>query len=111
MRHQPLMLLNIRWKCKTLDTAHAEVEILADGRIRCWIEHEVLHGITPQMLVWWFKHLEGDITYEGQRLCRYRVWHPRDHIAIQYSRRNADGSIGVGCVIHLTEMLVAIRSI
>jgi hypothetical protein len=59
------------------------------------------------MLVWWFKHLEGELLYGGQRLTRYRVWHPRDHIAIEYSRRNADGSVGVGSVIHLTEMLGA----
>jgi hypothetical protein len=45
------------------------------------------------------------MVYEGQRLPRYRVWHPRDHIAIEYSQRNSDGSVGVGSVIHLTEML------
>lgn len=67
----------------------------------------MLRGITPRMLVWWFKHLEGEMVHDGQRLKRYRVWHPRDHIAIEYSKRNADGSIGVGCVIHLTEMLGA----
>lgn len=59
------------------------------------------------MLVWWFKHLEGDMLYDGERLNRYRVWHPRDHISIEYSRRNPDGTIGVGCVIHLTEMFGA----
>jgi hypothetical protein len=59
------------------------------------------------MLVWWFQHLEGDVFLNGRRFNRYRVWHPRDHIAIEYSRRNPDGSIGIGCVIHLTEMLGA----
>jgi hypothetical protein len=105
-RHPPEPL-NVEWKCKSIETARSGFEILADGRTHCWIEHEVIRGVTPQMLVWWFKHLEGEMDYEGQRLSRYRVWHPRDHIAIEYSRRNVDGSIGVGCVIHLTEMLGA----
>jgi len=99
--------LNIPWTCKSIDTARSGYEILGDGRVHCWIEHDLLHGVTPTMLVWWFKHLEGDIDYAGQRLNRYRVWHPRDHIAVRYARRNPDGSIGVGCVIHLTEMLGA----
>jgi len=107
MKRQPPEPLDIRWVCKPEDSARSGIEILPDGRLRCWIEHEVLHGITPRMLVWWFKHLEGEMVHDGRRLNRYRVWHPRDHIAIEYSKRNADGSIGVGCVIHLTEMLGA----
>jgi len=48
----------------------------------------VIRGVTPAMLVWWFKHVERRFLYDGQRLNRYRVWHPRDHIAIKYLRRN-----------------------
>jgi len=99
--------LDIEWVCKAVKTARSGLEVLADGRIHCWIEHEVVRGVTPKMLVWWFQHLEGTVLLNGKRLNRYRVWHPRDHIAIEYSRRNSDGSIGVGCVIHLTEMLGA----
>lgn len=107
MKRQAPEPLNINWKCKSIETARAGYEILVDGRVHCWIEHDIIHGVTPQMLVWWFKHLEGDVIHEGQRLNRYRLWHPHDHISIRYSRRNPDGSIGVGCVIHLTEMLGA----
>jgi len=99
--------LDIHWICKPVTSATSGLELLADGRIHCWIEHEIVRGVTPKMLVWWFKHLEGDLEIDGQRLNRYRVWHPRDHVAIAYSKRNADGSIGVGCVIHITEMLGA----
>ena len=99
--------LDIQWVCKPLESARYGFEILSDGRINCWIEHQLVRGVTPKMLVWWFKHLEGDMLYDGQRLNRYRVWHPRDHISIEYSRRNPDGTIGVGCVIHLTEMFGA----
>lgn len=99
--------LDIQWVCKPVESARSGFEILSDGRINFWIEHQVVRGVTPKMLVWWFKHLEGDMLYDGQRLNRYRVWHPRDHISIEYSRRNPDGTIGVGCVIHLTEMFGA----
>lgn len=106
-RHQLPATLAIPWTCKPVDSARSGVDILDDGRVFCWIEHELIRGVTPTMLVWWFKHLEGDMIYDGRPLSRYRVWHPCDHIAIEYSRRNPDGSIGVGCFIHLTEMLGA----
>ncbi|HLS57206.1 MAG TPA: hypothetical protein VK052_14100 [Zeimonas sp.] len=73
----------------------------------CWIEHELLRGVTPSMLRWWFGHLEGEIAFEGVRAQRYRVWHPCDHIRVRYARRLPDGSVGVGAVIHITEMLGA----
>lgn len=99
--------LDIPWICKHVASAQSGIDILDDGRIRCWIEHEVLRGVTPKMLVWWFKHLEGTVVINGQTISRYRLWHPRDHIAIEYSRKNIDGTIGVGCTIHLTEMFGA----
>lgn len=107
MKRQAPEPLDIPWICKPVASARSGLDILPDGCLRCWIEHEVLRGVTPKMLVWWFQHLEGDMAVGGKRFSRYRVWHPRDHIAIKYSRRSPDGSIGVGCVIHLTEMLGA----
>jgi hypothetical protein len=99
--------LDIPWTCKPVETARSGIEILPDGRMRCWIEHDLIRGVTPQMLVWWFQHLEGEMSYHGRQLNRYRVWHPRDHIAIEYSKRNPGGSVGVGSFIHLTEMFGA----
>jgi hypothetical protein len=99
--------LDIPWIRKPVASARSGIDILPDGRMKCWIEHELIRGVTPAMLVWWFKHLEGDMEYSGKRLSRYRVWHPRDHIAIEYASRNPDGAVGVGSVIHLIEMLGA----
>jgi hypothetical protein len=107
MKRKPPEPLDIRWTSKPLESAKSGLDILSDGRIYCWIEHEIIRGVTPKMLVWWFKHVEGEMDYDGRRLNRYRVWHPRDHLNIAYSRRNPDGSIGVGCVIHICEMLGA----
>lgn len=96
--------MSISWDPKPVESARSGVEVLADGRLRCWIEHDILRGVTPPMLDWWFRHLEGDMDFEGQRLSRYRVWHPRDHIEVSYTRRLADGSVGVGAQLHIVEM-------
>lgn len=99
--------LPIPWLCKTVESAASGVEILDDGRVHCWIEHEIVRGVTPEMLVWWFSHLEGDVEIGGAKYDRYRVWHPRDHLFAEYAKRNTDGSVGVGSVIHLAEMFGA----
>lgn len=97
--------LPIRWKCKPVSSADHGIQIMRDGRLRCWIEHEVVKDVTPEMLVWWFKHLEGTIELDGVAHNRYRVWHPIDHLFAEYEKLNADGTVGVGSVIHLAEML------
>ena len=99
--------LPIPWLCKPVESASSGVKILDDGRVYCWIEHEVIKNVTPEMLVWWFSHLEGDVEIGGVKYNRYRVWHPRDHLFAEYAKRNADGSVGVGSVIHLAEMFDA----
>lgn len=97
--------LPLKWKQKPIGSADSGITVLRDGRLRCWIEHEIIKDVTPKMLVWWFKHLEGTIDIEGVAYDRYRVWHPCDHLFAEYEKRNADGTIGVGSVIHLAEML------
>ena len=72
-------------------------ERLPDGRLSWWIEHETLKGVTPRMLVWWFSHLEGDVVIAGQRIARYRAWHPYDHVHASYARRLPDGSVWRRC--------------
>jgi hypothetical protein len=88
---------------KPLSSAETEFRFLDDGRLHLHIRHDVLHGVTPRMLVWWFQHLEGDIEIGGRRYPRYHVWHPIDHIAVRYARRRPDGTIGPGAKIHIRE--------
>lgn len=95
--------LDIPWNRKPLDSAETEVTVLPDGRIKLWIRHDVLRGVTPAMLVWWFQNLEGDVEIAGRRVPRYRAWHPLDHVALRYVRRAPDGSIGPGAVFHIQE--------
>lgn len=97
--------LDLPWALKPVSSAVSGRDTLPDGREKFWVRHEVLKGVTPRMLVWWFGHLEGDMEVRGRRYPRYRVWHPLDHVAIRYTRRLLDGSIGPGAVIHLQEVL------
>jgi DAPG hydrolase PhiG domain len=97
--------LNLPFALKPLDSAESGVETLPDGRTRYWINHDVLRGVTPRMLVWWFSHLEGDITFAGRLYNRYRFWHPRDHVHASYAKRLPHGRIGPGARIRLIEVL------
>ena len=97
--------LPISWKPKPVSGAKSGSRVLPDGRIQYWIEHDLLRGVMPDMLAWWFQHLEGDIQYQGKTLNRYRVWHPEDHVHVSYERRLPDGSVGPGAAIRIVEYL------
>ena len=93
------------WPLRPLSSASTGVDRLPDGRIRYWIRHAVLTGVTPAMLAWWFANLEGTVDIGGRAIDRYRAWHPHDHVRAAYARRRPDGSVGPGAVIHLRERL------
>lgn len=108
-RRAPPEPVTVPWPLKPLGSAECGAERLADGRLSYWIRHDIVRGVTPRMLAWWFAHLEGDIDVAGQRVNRYRAWHPYDHVHASYARRRADGSIGPGARIRLREYLGANR--
>src|SRR5688572_2825586 len=95
----------VPWKLKGLDTAKTRFEFLPDGRLFLHIRHDLLRGVTPAMLVWWFSNLESEITLDGKVWPGYLIWHPVDHIGIRYARRRPDGTIGPGAKIHIREAL------
>ena len=97
--------LGLGWPLKPVSSADSGVERLPDGRTRFWIRHDVVRGVTPRMLVWWFSHLEGDVTIGGRAYDRYRVWHPHDHVHVSYARRLPNGSVGPGAWIRIKEYL------
>lgn len=106
----PLEPAPVPWGLKPFASAHCGHERLPDGRDSWWIRHEVLHGVTPAMLVWWFSNLEGELEVAGRRIDRYRAWHPYDHVYARYVRRGRDGRIGPGAQIRLRELLGANRA-
>ncbi len=96
--------IEIPWTMKPLESAETSTERLPDGRMRWSIVHDILHGVTPQMLVWWFKHMDGDVEIAGTSIPRYRAWHPRDHVALTYVRKADDGSnMGPGSQMRIQE--------
>ncbi|WP_341704445.1 DAPG hydrolase family protein [Ferrovibrio sp.] len=104
-RARPAEPLRLPWALKPLGSADYGVERLPDGRLCYWIRHDILKGVTPRMLAWWFAHLEGDVEIGGRRVNRYRAWHPFDHVHASYAHRLPDGSVGPGAVIRLREYL------
>ncbi len=95
----------IPWKMKDVTTALTEKRILDNGRLQLRVRHEVLSGVTPKMLVWWFSNLDGDMEIGGRLWSRYQIWHPIDHISIKFIRRRQDRTIGPGAQIHIREVL------
>lgn len=69
---------------------------LPDGRLEMTIKHELLRGITREMLAWWFCRIDGTMEYRGRVVPRYRVWHPRDHIFYRDVTTAADGTGSAG---------------
>jgi hypothetical protein len=98
--------LDVPWTMKPLDSAETKLELLPDGRLRCSIVHDVVRDVTPAMIVWWLKNMDGDVEIGGRMVPRYRAWHPRDHVAVRYARRADDGSnMGPGSRVHIREQL------
>ena len=97
--------VDLPWGLKPLGSATYGFDDLPDGRTRFWIRHEVLRGVTPRMLAWWFAHLDGDVVIGRRRIDRYRLWHPYDHVHNSYARRRPDGTIGPGAAIRIVEIL------
>jgi hypothetical protein len=96
--------LPIPWTMKPVESAETSTEHLPDGRMRWSIVHDIVHDVTPQMLVWWFKHMDGDVEIAGASINRYRAWHPRDHVAVTYVRKADDGSnMGPGSQMRIQE--------
>lgn len=93
---------------KSLSSAETKVERLDDGRLRFSIRHEVLAGVVPAMLVWWFNNMDGTFRIGDVDVPRYRVWHPRDHVALTYLRPGLDGrKFSTGARIHIQEFFGA----
>lgn len=97
--------LDLPFPLKPMGSADSGAETLPDGRTRYWIRHDILRGVTPRMLAWWFQNLEGTVRFGGRTYNRYRFWHPRDHVHASYAWRRPDGAVGPGAAIRLVENL------
>lgn len=77
------------------------VTVTRRGAIRVQIQHDDIAGVTPDMLQWWFEHLAGSTTWNGEdfsgdEVLHYHLWHHRDHIAITPLTDGPDGTVNNG---------------
>ena len=91
------------WPLKPLESAVTSLGYDRYRRMVMTIEHDVVAGLTPKMVEWWFRNIGGDIEIEGQVLNRYLAWHPFDHILWELANRLPDGFVGVGSRFHIVE--------
>jgi hypothetical protein len=106
MAHEHWKLLPPRpidWEMRPVSSAETSVRTLDDGRKELMIRHKELEAVTPEMLLWWFHHLEETMEWHGAVVPRYHVWHPIDHIHFSVERRAPDGSVGPGAKWHIVE--------
>jgi hypothetical protein len=81
---------------KELSSAETSLEELPDGLLEARIDHELIRGVTPEMLVWWFRSFPyASLLWNDKLVSMYRVWHPRDHVRVRIMRRPLDRSPGV----------------
>jgi hypothetical protein len=70
-------------------------QTLTDETIDLIVDHE-LHGVTPEMLDWWWWNMV-DSRY-------YQLWHPKDHISIEWEVPPAEGRL-VGAIRSVEERI------
>lgn len=92
---------------RTASSAVTRLEELPRNRRRLTIDHQPLDGVSPTMLHWWFRNIGGHMTYDGQRLQNYLVWHPEDHITWELVRQAPGGGVGEGARFRIVEAFQA----
>ena len=104
MAHLPIPPARpVLYPLRAPDTARTSIERFPGHRLRATIDHQPLPGLTPDMLLWWFSHIGGTVTYAGRVLPRYLAWHPVDHIHWELARPDAHGGTGEGARFRIVE--------
>jgi hypothetical protein len=93
----------VLYPLRTVDTATVRYTALPNNRRRITIDHRPLTGITPAMLLDWFRNLGGTMSYGGRVIDRYLAWHPIDHVRWELARAAPTGGAGEGARFHMVE--------
>ncbi|MEO5666002.1 MAG: hypothetical protein ABIR39_22255 [Nocardioides sp.] len=88
---------------RAVDSARSRVDQFPHHRMRVTIDHQPLAGVTPEMLLWWFRHIGDPTTYAGADISSYLAWHPLDHIHWELARAAAGGGVGEGARFRIVE--------
>lgn len=94
---------NVPWPFKPIESAKTSLGYDDFGRMVMHIEHDLLKGITPEMVAWWFGNIGGDMDVNGLRVNKYLVWHPFDHIHWRLARPGSRGGAAVGAKFRIVE--------
>jgi hypothetical protein len=106
MLHRRLSLpppRELPWPLKPLESAQTSLSYDEFGRMVMRIRHDVLKGLTPEMVARWFGNIGGDMDVDGKRLNRYLAWHPQDHIVWELAHPGPDGRASAGAKFHIVE--------
>lgn len=95
--------LDFGWTPRTPENTRTGQAELAGGALEIRIDHAPLTGVNSAMLDWWFQNFDGEARYRGQTVPAYRLWHPRDHIAVAFTR-NSEGRLAPGQRVHIEEV-------
>jgi hypothetical protein len=93
----------VLYPLRPVDTATVRFTAAPHHRRRVTIDHRPLVGVTPEMLLDWFTHLGGTMTYGGTVIDRYLAWHPIDHIRWELARPAPGGGAAEGARFRIVE--------
>jgi len=102
-RTQPATHRPAAWQMKPLESATTSCIKEKNGLLTLTISHDVVRGVSPGMLAWWFQGLGESMSFNGETYPRYLVWHPVDHIHWELVRRGPGGSTGQGAYFRIVE--------
>ncbi|WP_369138667.1 hypothetical protein [Modestobacter versicolor] len=97
------MALPVLFPLRPVDSARVTVAHLPHGRRRVTIDHRPLDGVTPAMLLDWFRGLGGTLEYGGAVVPRYLAWHPVDHLHWALARPAPGGGADEGARFRIVE--------
>ncbi|OBK93992.1 hypothetical protein A5645_18260 [Mycobacterium asiaticum] len=93
----------VLYPLRPVDSATVRFTRAPHRRRRVTIDHRVLTGVTPAMLLDWFTNLGGTMEYGGQTIDRYLAWHPIDHIRWELARPAPGGGAAEGARFRIVE--------
>jgi hypothetical protein len=90
---------------KALSGAKTEIRTLQTGQIKVTIDHDVIRGVTPEMLAWWFENVATlQVRVAGHQMPAYLISHPLDHISFRLDTGRTKRGAQVGDKVHIKEV-------
>lgn len=92
------------WVLKKQSTARTSTTKLPTGQTELKIKHEVIKGVTKEMILWWFKNFQFlNVEVNGKIYPAYHLWHPYDHVNAELTSKTDDTYAQEGDRLKITE--------